>query len=270
VTARHATRTRGVACPPMTNADRPEQTSTDPPRPRLIGSVLKSLRLVDELAGSPQPLGVADIARMVGGTRGSVYQQLQTLAAAGWVERTERSTYRLTLRALHIGAAALDQADLGSRVNPTLRDLAAASQENSAIAVLDGRDALIAQRVEGTQQLRADIKVGTRMPLARSASGRVLVAFGPEREAERLRAEGVELPSEEILAAARANGYAWQLDELEIGMASVAVPVTGVTEVGLLALSLTAPSARFDLERSLVLLMPAAQELTHLLEGRTG
>jgi DNA-binding IclR family transcriptional regulator len=235
--------------------------------PRHIGSVLRCLRLVDALADSKRPMGVSELARALGGTRGSMHQQLQTLAAAGWVEQTDGSLYRLTLRALHIGEAALDQADLGSRLTPVLHDLATASNENAGIAVLEGHSALIVQRVEGTQALKVDIKVGTAMPLAESASGRVLIAFGPPEQAERLRADGAKLASEEVLAAARSSGYAVQVDEMEVGMSALAVPVVGVADVGVLALSLAAPTARFDLEHSLPLLRRGAEEITRIAGG---
>jgi DNA-binding IclR family transcriptional regulator len=233
---------------------------------RVIASVQKCLRLLDELAKSKHPLGVSELARTVGGTRGSVYQQLQTLVGSGWLEQTEQSLYRLTLRPLHIAAAALDQADLGARLTPILTELATASMENAAIAVLDGEEALIAQRVEGTQQVKADIKVGTRLPLARSASGRVLAVFGDPEQIARL-GDGVKLPASKVAADVRANGYAWQLDELELGMASVAVPIRGVRPNDVRALSLTAPSARFNLDRSLALLRRAADQINQLVGG---
>ena len=64
------------------------------------------------------------LARRMNATRGRTYQQLQTLVAAGWVEPVGEGRYRLTLRAMVVGNAVLEQADLGSRVLPTLASLA--------------------------------------------------------------------------------------------------------------------------------------------------
>jgi DNA-binding IclR family transcriptional regulator len=240
-----------------------------PPNERLLGSALKCLALIDELAGCPGPAGVAELAKLTGARRGTVHQQLRTLTAAGWVEQTEDSRYRLTLRALEIASAVLEQADLGSRVLPTLTALAASSGETAAIAVLDSGAALIVQRVAADRTLKVDIKSGTRMPLATSASGRVLSAFGPEHEIERYRRDGVELPSADIIEAARRSRCASQLDEMMIGMASIAVPVRS-PRIGIVALSLTAPSPRFDHDALLNHLRGAEAEITEFLGGQAG
>lgn len=236
------------------------------PGPRLLGSALKCLALVEELAAAPGPLGVTDIARRTAARRGTVHQQLRTLIAAGWVEQLEDSRYRLTLRAVSIGTGVLEQADLGSRVLPTLTTLAAETGETASIAVLDGGTAMILQRVAADRALKADIKPGTRMPLAPSASGRVLVAFASPHELQQIRDANVELPPESVVAAARRDGYASQHEEYLEGMSSMSVPISA-TKLGTVALAITTPSGRFDLEKVLPKLIAAEAELSQLLGG---
>src|ERR1700722_6425482 len=91
---------------------------------RLLGSAMKCLALLDVLAAEPGPAGVSELARLTKTPRGTTYQQLQTLVAAGWAEPVGEGKYRLTLRALVVGSAVLEQADLGSRVLPTLASIA--------------------------------------------------------------------------------------------------------------------------------------------------
>jgi DNA-binding IclR family transcriptional regulator len=233
---------------------------------RLLGSALKCLALIEDLAAAPGPLGVTDIARRTDSRRGTVHQQLRTLIAAGWVEQLQDSRYRLTLRAVSIGTAVLEQADLGSRVLPTLTTLAAETGETASIAVLDGGTAMLLQRVAADRALRADIKPGTRMPLALSASGRVLVAFASEHELHEVREAGVELPPEPVLVAARREGYAFQDEEYLEGMSSMAVPITA-TKLGTVALAITTPAGRFNLKKLLPKLVAAETELSQLLGG---
>ena len=148
--------------------------STGATTPRLLGSAMKCLALLDALASEAGPAGVSELARRTNTARGTTYQRLQTLVAAGWVEAVGEGKYRLTLRALIVGNAVLEQADLGSRILPTLTALAARTGETSSLAVLDHDSAMIIQRVASDRALKADIKTGTRMPLDTSASGRVL------------------------------------------------------------------------------------------------
>jgi DNA-binding IclR family transcriptional regulator len=229
---------------------------------RLLGSALKCFALVEALAARREPAGVAELAKALQARRGTVFQQLRTLVAAGWAEQLDDSRYRLTLRAVSIGAAVLEQADLGSRVLPTLTALAAETGETASIAVLDRGSALILQRVAADRVLTVDIKPGTGMPLAISASGRVLVAFAGESERAQLAA--AELPSAAILEAARRNGYAEQQEEYLPGMSSMAVPL-GTTKLGTAALAITSPAERFDSGKLLPMLRAAQHELAQIL-----
>jgi DNA-binding IclR family transcriptional regulator len=231
---------------------------------RVLGSALKCLTLIEELAAQHGPVGVADLAKRLDARRGTVHQQLRTLIAAGWAEQLDDARYRLTLRPVSIGAAVLEQAHLGSRILPTLTRLAAETGETASIAVLDRGAALILQRVAADRALTVDIKPGTPMPLTVSASGRVLVAFARDGEVQRLGENGVALPGEEIVEAARRDGYAEQLDEYVAGMSSIAMPLTG-TKLGTAALALTAPTERFSSDRLLAKLHEARDELALIL-----
>jgi DNA-binding IclR family transcriptional regulator len=238
--------------------------STGATTPRLLGSAMKCLALLDALASEPGPAGVSELARRTATARGTTYQRLQTLVAAGWVEAVGEGKYRLTLRALIVGNAVLEQADLGSRILPTLTALAGRTGETSSLAVLDHDAAMIIQRVASDRALKADIKTGTRMPLETSASGRVLMAFSAEDAAEEVRRSGAAMPSAEIVEEARLRGYASQHDEYLRGMSSIAVPIHS-TKLGLVALAITAPSTRYDEGAALQALEAAAVEIELLL-----
>jgi DNA-binding IclR family transcriptional regulator len=227
----------------------------------VLGSATKCLALLDTLAGALEPLTLSQVAKEAEGLRGTVHKQLRTLIAAGWVEQTDDGRYRLSLHAIEVASAVLEQADLGSRVLPSLTSLAAVTGETSAISVLHQGSALILQRVATDRDLKVDIKVGTRMPLATSASGRVLVAFAPASELVHAVPPGVELPEPEILEAVRGDGYACSVDEYLAGMASVAVPLSA-TRLGTVALAITTPSARFEFDTLLEQLRRAEADIS--------
>jgi DNA-binding IclR family transcriptional regulator len=230
------------------------------PRIRLIQSTLRCLEVLDALTERTEPVSVSELARRLEGRRGTVHQQLQTLVHAGWVRQTPDAKYYLSLRAVHVGKAALVQAGLAERLLPSLQELADRTGEAAALAVLDGSEALIIQRVESPHLVRADIRVGTRMPLSTSAAGLVLLAHaGPDR-LSRLGEAGVAIPSPTALAEIRRRGYAVQRDEYQPGLSSVAVPVTLGRDEELLTLSMAAPSDRFDEARSVSLMIEVQQD----------
>src|SRR5258708_20293819 len=86
---------------------------------RTINSAIKCLALIDALAAEKNPLGVSELARRTTSLRGTVYQQLRTLIAAGWVQQNKTGHYHLTLHAFTLGTSAVAQIDLASPVLPT-------------------------------------------------------------------------------------------------------------------------------------------------------
>jgi DNA-binding IclR family transcriptional regulator len=231
---------------------------------RLLTSTLKCLALLDTLADYPDAVGVSELGRARGLGRGTVYQQLSTLVGAGWVEQVEDGRYRLTLRATRLGHQALEMADMGLRIRPHLETLARSTGEAVSVAVFDIDAALIVQRIEPAQVLRVEIGVGTRMPLATSASGRILVAFGPDYRAQRLRERGIPLPAEDVIASARALGFAIQVDEYMEDVFGVAVPLFDLDGDLLAALSCAGPSSRFNPELAIEPLKECAEGISTL------
>ena len=234
---------------------------------RLLSSTLKSFALLDLMAECAQAVGVSELATMTGTGRGTVHQQLSTLVAAGWVERVDGGHYRLTLRAARIIRGALEQAGMGARIQPALESLAAATSEAVSLAVLDRGQALIVQRVESGQVLRADVGVGTRMRLNASASGRVIVAFAPVSEMEALRRRNVDLPPKEAVDKIRSEGVAVSVDEFQEGLFAVAAPVFDGIGGFLGALSAAGPSSRLELEMTTREVLASAKAIGEILRG---
>ena len=237
------------------------------PTGRVLTSTLKCLALLEVVAESPGPIGVSELARMTNAGRGTVHQQLSTLVEAGWVERIEGGSYRLTLRATRIGHHALEQANLGERIRPGLEALAESTGEAVSVAVLDGTEALIVQRVESGKVLRAGLGVGTHMPLATSATGRVLVAFSSPGSIEVLRRQGANLPAEDVLAKVREDGFAIAVDEYMEEISAVSAPLFDQSGSIVAALSLASPTTRFARDASLASVLAAAADVNAVLRG---
>jgi len=236
-------------------------------RSRTSASALRCLDLLEAMSSSQSPVGVSELARTVGWPRGSVHLQLATLVKAGWVEQIDTGRYRLSLTPIRIGQAALAQADLGSRVLPTMEELAHDTGETVSISVLDGDSALIVQRVDSGHVLRIDLRIGTRMPLDTSASGRVLVAFATPAQLAAARASGVRLPTRSILARVRATGIAASVDEYLVGIAAVAAPVRDAHDRTIGALSVAGPTPRISPGSLSGAVREAANAMTRIMRG---
>ncbi|MDM9623941.1 IclR family transcriptional regulator [Rhizobium sp. AC44/96] len=234
---------------------------------RPLSSVLKTLAAFDCVAAAPEPLRLADVARQLGEARGAAHQRLVTLVEAGWVEQTPDGRYRLTLRVVSHAAAALEQSNLGARFSGVLEEMVTQSGETASLAVLDGKDAVIVRRVESRGVLRADLKVGAHLRLDRTAFGRVLVSFARPEIIERLKAQGVDLPSDEVMAQVRANGYAISEVEGPRTVSAVAAPLLDAQGECVGALALSGPFTGFDTDKCAHIVVAAAAASSGRMRG---
>jgi DNA-binding IclR family transcriptional regulator len=153
------------------------------------------------------------------------------------------------------------------------------SGEAVSLAIVRGRDAIIVQRFETKHILRAEIGVGTRMPLLSCASGKFLLAHMPESQVDTLY-PGETLPRvtahsvrskkklKAMFPAIRDRGYAVNDNEYADGVAGIATGVTDSTGNYVAALSIAGPASRFQGNRWVEPLARAAHTMSGLLAGK--
>ncbi len=235
---------------------------------RPLSTVLKTLAVLDILAGSSRGMRLPEIATAMNLSRPTAYQRLLTLVEAGWVEQDEDMRYRLTMHACRMAAAALEHADLGTRVHPVLEALVQRVKETASLAVLDrGLPSMVA-RVESDSLLRAEQKIGSTLSLEGSASGRVLTAFADTMTLSRLKERGEPLAAEDVLAETRANGYAVSSGYTHTGVIAIAAPIFDLHQRCVATLSLVMPETRFRLEAFKGPLIEAADTITRIQQGK--
>lgn len=235
---------------------------------RTLSTVLKTMAVLDVLAGSPRGMKLPEVASAMQLSRPTAYQRLLTLIEAGFVEQDEDMRYRLSMHSCRLAAAALEHADLGARANAVLEALVQKVKETASLAVLDRGLPCIVARVESESLLRAEQKIGTTMSLEGSASGRVLTAFAEGMTLARLRDSGEPFASKDILAATRADGYAISSGYTRTGVIAVAAPIFDLNGRCIATLSLVMPQTRYRLETFKAPLIEAAEAITRIQQGK--
>lgn len=213
---------------------------------RPMTSALKLLRLLDVVGESDEPVRVADLSRRLDTSRSEVHRHLVTLVAAGWMEQLPEGSYQLTVKAAHLGNAALQHAGFGERVTTLLTDLATDTGHSTCLAVLDDDATRVVKRAEPGAAMRVTVALGRRMSLRTGATGRVLVAFAGDERVAALRERGIAVPGDDELAEIRADGYALTPPGGSDGVAVIAFPVHGRTEPPNVALGVVGPAGSFD------------------------
>lgn len=235
---------------------------------RALTSSLKTLEVLAALADSDRGMGVSELARRMGVTRGIVHRQLVTLCAGGWAEQADDGTYRIGLRVARIAEAAMRHAGLDSRATSAMEQLAAQLHEPVSLAVLEEGAARIVNRVDVDRSLRVEIRVDQRMPLDKSASGRLLCAYAAEPVLDEYRAAGIPMPAPSELVEIRAAGHAISTPGYQDETTAVAVPVFDARGEVIAALSVVGPRSRFDVAESTPPLTECARQLTAMVSGR--
>ncbi len=225
---------------------------------RQLKTVVNAIRVLEALRSSPEPLRLSEISTRTRLRKSTVHLLLSTLADFNFVQALDQSGYyRLGLGIFEAGMAAVDALSLPPELWPPMQELADRSLEAVSLAVRSGPSALIVKRYESAHVLRAEIGVGTRMPLHGSASGKcLLAAITPEQLAQLY--PGEELPEAtpprietktellQALEGVRRSGYATNKDEFVVGVSAIAAPVLDRDGSTVAALSIAGPSTRFQ------------------------
>src|SRR5882757_5301956 len=242
-----------------------------------VQSVDRAISVLEILAQRGEA-GVSEVAAEIDVHKSTAFRLLGALEARGLVEQAgERGKYRLGFGIVRLAGAVTGRIDITQQGRPVCERLAEEIGETVNIAVLEQRFAINLFQARGPGAVTAHNWVGRLTPLHATSSGKILLAYLPARDrAELLTQAGLEkitpytLTSktklETDLAEARERGYAWTLEELEIGLHAMAAPVRSRDGDVIAAVSASGPSYRFTEERMhelAPLLLKGAEEISH-------
>lgn len=222
--------------------------------------------------------GVSEVAAEIDVHKSTAFRLLGALEARGLVEQAgERGKYRLGFGIVRLAGAVTGRIDLTQQGRAVCERLTEEIGETVNIAVRQEQFAVNLYQVRGPGAVAAHNWVGQLTPLHATSSGKVLLAHMPARERRELLA-GAGLKKitprtitartklEKSLTEARERGYAWTLEELELGLHAMAAPVRDRNGEVIAALSASGPSYRFTEERLhelAPLLCKGAEEISH-------
>lgn len=224
-----------------------------------MNSVLGKVRLIIEaFTVEDDRLSLTELVERTGIAKATVHRLAQELLGWGVLERAGTS-YRLGLRMFEIGQRVPRQRILREAVLPFMEDLLVTTQETIHFAVHDNLDVLYVEKIIMHRGLSKQSRVAGRLPLYCTATGKVILAFsGADLLTEVVRAGLVPLTRHTVTSPAilvtqldrvRAGQIATEYEETRLGYASVAVPVFSGDGALAGALSVTAPTARMNVNR---------------------
>lgn len=241
-----------------------------------IQSVARAVGVLRALADSGGELGVTELGRRLGVHKATASRLVATLAEHRLVERNPvTDKYRLGFGLIHLAGSAMAGLDLAREARPVLEDLAERTQETVNLAVLDGDAVLNVDQITSPRTVASRSWVGRRTPWHCTSNGKVLVAWLPEADREKLLGGKLEQLTERSIVQPRllraqlneitSRGYAQTVEELEQGLNAVAAPVRRADGQVTAAVSVAGPAFRMrpgELPRIARLAMDAAAAIS--------
>lgn len=146
---------------------------------RPILTVERAIAVLDALADSPTDLGTLEIARRTGINASSASRLLATWPGTELVRRAPDSgRYRLGLRLVQLGNAALSRADLRDVARPHLAALAEVTGETTTLSVPGEHTAMTVDFVQSPSSVRSVAQIGRPSIPHATSIGKVFLAYG--------------------------------------------------------------------------------------------
>lgn len=242
------------------------EAKPDRTRRRGIQSIEVGFRILDYLRTVLRPVPLKMIAAETGMPSANVHYYLVSFQAVGIVRQEEDTgCYALGPYALKLGMAAIEQFDVFTVARPVMTDLANTVGQTVFLGVWGNRGPTIIYRVEASQTRPIlELRIGSVLPLLRSALGRNFLAHLPRGVSEehliqamaeensglsRTKADDTPRDMDELtamLTEIRSAGLSRCRDALLANFTSLSAPIFDQTGLMVAAITLMGPAGTMD------------------------
>lgn len=246
-----------------------------------LSSFARGLIIFEVLSGSKRAQTISDIAKETGFPRATVRRGLFTLTELGYVLQDDRY-YELSPKILILAHNYINAQTLSSTAQPILENITRELNETATMGVRIKNEVIYVARSSDSKQkiMSNTLTIGSHLPAYCSSMGRVLLASEPqETQLEVLkqsalikRTDKTICDIDQLLAEfkkVQSQGYSIVDQELELGLCSIAVPVSDRDGKVIASISISALSLKYSredlIEKMLPILRTSAGILTNFI-----
>lgn len=241
-------------------------------------TVAKALKVLELLSTYGEPVRLAELSRDLAMNKSTTYRLLEKMSQLGYVRQAPTdSRYMLTTRMWAIGVRAFRNFDIRAWAKRHLEELENDLHETAVLAVLEGDDVVVVDKVASVQAVQTLSPLGSRSPMHCSSLGKAMLMGDPAGLAKLKRLKKftdktiTTLPRlRDEIARATAAGVAEAYDEYRVGVSGVAAPILGVDGILLGVIGVSIPTMRAEgkhLEAIKAAVRNHAQKLSQVLAG---
>lgn len=227
----------------------------------LVPGLERGLKVIELLEKEKNGLSFGELLDRTGIPRPSLARILNILETYNFIRNSTDGKYRLGYRLLSLGYTVYSQLDLVSEARPFLMKLVELTGETAELTILDRGEILYIDKIDSPEPIRLVARIGSRYKtLHCTAVGKVYLAYmgekflndylsnvglSPFTEKTITNPELLKKHLEEI----RLKGYAFDDEEVRIGIRRVASPIFSSFEGLIGVLGIAGPTFRITLDR---------------------
>jgi IclR family KDG regulon transcriptional repressor len=222
-----------------------------------LSSVANAILLMKTFSEDESELGISALSERLGLAKSTVHRLASTLVETGMLEQNkETGKYRLGLAVFELGSLVRRRIDITLEAKPWLMSLREQTGETVHLSIFDRGGVVCVNFLESKRMHRIVSRIGVRKPAHCTAEGKALIAFQPSSTVERIINSGLKWQTPRTitdpealrkeLATVRAQGYATDDEEYELGMRGIAAPIRDETGESIAAVGVSAPTQRLS------------------------
>lgn len=238
----------------------------------------RALSLLSAFDASRRRLSLTELSRRSDIPMSSTLRLAKHLVRWGALERDEEGRYCIGLRLLEVASLAPRGHGLRQAAMPYMSDLAEVTRQHVQLAVREGSEATLVERLSAHQATPVQYRIGGRLPLHSTGIGLVLLAFAPSDVQEEFLARPMYRQPDNVLihpaalrrtlAEIRRERLAvYRRHEKEV-IVAVAAPIFGEDESVVAALGVLMPEPVAQPRRIGLAVRTAAQGISRQLGAR--
>lgn len=222
-------------------------------------SVIKAFKLLDVYLNNKQEWGVRELAKKTGYNKTTTYRLLSTLESLDIVQKNDDDKYILGLKLFELGNLVSVYKSLRNYSRIPLENIAKEIKETVHFGVLSDSRVLHLNKAESPLGLKVSTVIGSYQDAYCTALGKVLLAFSSKDQiSDYLKNVKFETYTSNTITSSEAlltqlkqireKGYALDMEELELGLICIAIPVFNKNKEVVAGISVSGPSSRFKSE----------------------
>lgn len=226
-----------------------------------VPAVERVFSVLECLARSRKGFTVSELGRKLSVPKSSIHLILKTMERRGYLQKNPQSgKYKFGLKLVGLTRSALDNLEMREEARPFLQALVRKTGLTAHMAVLEGNEAVLIEKVQAPGLIQLATWIGRRMEVNCTGVGKALIAFLSEQELrEQVLSKGLAKHNQKTivsinrlrreLAQIREAGYALDDEEDEIGLRCIGVPVFGEPPKVIAAISVAGTTGQLPLEQ---------------------